>query len=319
MEPSLDKCRFDRAGATAFVAKLLYQAEQRGHPTRDWVVDHVCFRTETWSEYQSLVAAISNPTHDLYGTVLSHAEVNGRPITTVRLSEPLQVRGKWIEAIEIPAPKENQFYKSGYEHIEVLITKDLTESSVTLDHGKIKFHPLPLSSAIALENHVILSQWLARTNILRVLKPWMPLLSGSILLELDLPGSDLDILLGASDIDVAAQEVRQTLRQHHISEHLSWQASQTRLGRCLTANLTADGLAVELFLSTVKPLDQNSHRHLLSEYCLLVRHGESLRTRVKSLKVDGFTTEEAFAKALNLKGDPYDLLLHPEISGLRRN
>jgi 6-phosphofructokinase len=88
----LDNRRFDRAAATAFVAKLLDQAEQRGHPTRDWIVDHVCFRTETLTEYQSSVAAISNPTHDLYGTVLSHAEVNGRPITTVRLSEPLQVR-----------------------------------------------------------------------------------------------------------------------------------------------------------------------------------------------------------------------------------
>jgi len=314
LEPSLDKRRFDRAAATSFVAKLLEQAEQRGHPTRDWIIDHVCFRTETWSEYRSLVQVISNPTHDLYGTVLSHAEVNGRPITTVRLSEPLHVGGKWIEAIEIPAPKENQFYKSGYEHIEVLVTHDVTESSVTLDDGKIKFHHLPLSSTVAIENHVILSQWLARTNILLVLKPWMPLLSGSIPLELDLPGSDLDILLGARDLDVAAQEISQKLSQHQISEQISWKESQTRHGRCLTASIMANEITVELFLSAVNPLDQNSHRHLLSEYCLLVQHGEPLRARIKSLKAEGFTTEEAFAKALDLKGDPYDLLRHAEVS-----
>jgi hypothetical protein len=40
---------------------------------------------------------------------------------------------------------------------------------------------------------------------------------------------------------------------------------------------------------------------------------------VKSLKAKGFTTEEAFAKALDLKGDPYDLLRHPEVSGFRQN
>jgi hypothetical protein len=66
----------------------------------------------------------------------------------------------------------------------------------------------------------------------------------------------------------------------------------------------ANEITVELFLSAVNPLDQNSHRHLLSEYCLLVQHGEPLRARIKSLKAEGFTTEEAFAKALDLKGDP---------------
>lgn len=48
---------------------------------------------------------------------------------------------------------------------------------------------------------------------------------------------------------------------------------------------------------------------MLVEYKLLQQHGEDFRQQVVALKKAGIKTEPAFAKLLQLPGDPYEALL----------
>jgi predicted metalloenzyme YecM len=304
----------NRENAARFVHDLLEQAKNRGFNTEHWIIDHVCYRVSTLDQYYFWTSELLKKSHDLFGIVLSQGIVNGRPITTLRLEQPLKVGEKLIEAIEIPAPKNTQDYAQGFEHIEVLITTNPKEHAVLLESGKIKFHELPLSATIAIEEHPTLNQWLNETNILKLLKPWDVLLSGSIPIGVDIIGSDLDLLLRADHIEIASKTISELLIEHNIVKNIIWTPSHSVHGLSMTANLTAGHINVELFLCSENPLDQNGHRHLLSEYKLLVEHGEQLRNQVKKWKHLGLSTEESFAKALSMDGDPYMALRHPDIT-----
>ena len=95
-----------RAAAHTFVEQLLDQSRAAGLQVDDWIIDHFCFRVTTWDEYRQLTQYVQTSESDLSGRLLSEAEINGRVITTIRLAQPLQVRNKLIEALEIPGPKE---------------------------------------------------------------------------------------------------------------------------------------------------------------------------------------------------------------------
>lgn len=91
-----------RENAARFVLRMLSEAPaEMSEETRaavndpaTWIIDHVCYRTETFDEYCDAVRRITSPGHDLHGQVLSEAFVNGRPITTIRMDDPIRVRGK---------------------------------------------------------------------------------------------------------------------------------------------------------------------------------------------------------------------------------
>jgi hypothetical protein len=52
---------------------------------------------------------------------------------------------------------------------------------------------------------------------------------------------------------------------------------------------------------------------MLIEHHLLNYYDEEFRLKIVSLKEQGYKTEPAFAKVLNLKGDPYQALLNYKI------
>ncbi|WP_424407688.1 VOC family protein [Pasteurella sp. PK-2025] len=57
-----------------------------------------------------------------YGTILSDNVVNGRVIYLIKLHQPLYFVGQFVEIIELPFPKNNQYYPlESWEHIEVVI------------------------------------------------------------------------------------------------------------------------------------------------------------------------------------------------------
>jgi predicted metalloenzyme YecM len=318
-----------RIAADNFVKKIQSEAQELGFNTSDWIIDHICYRTSTFEEYQRLChQLVFDQNSDLNGRLLSEAPVNGRPISTIRLNKPLSSTENLIEAIELPAPKPGKPYLSGFEHIEVVIIETFNqletrhpslefeksdgpsinpEVTLSLRSGRIKFHHLPLSSIIAIENHHDLHQWLESTNLMAKMAAWRPLFSGSIPLEIDLPGSDLDILLEATDLERDSVAIKKALGR---SIDLTWKpAVSSHGGRALIARIKNAPRTIELFLSETPVLRQNSHRHLLSEYLYLLAKGESLRTEVRKLKQSGLRTEPAFAAALDITGDPYQELL----------
>ncbi len=304
----------DRSRGVQFVAAVLSHAQNLGYDTANWIIDHFCYRTTTLQEYHQVLGELRKSGHAFHGVTLSEAIVNGRPITTIRMSKPLLVGGKRIEALEIPAPKSGVDYKSGFEHIEVLASSKLKpkDSQVLTGAGTVKFHDLPLSATIAIEAKKELNDWLRTSHLLKVLEKWDPLLSGSLPLKVDIPGSDLDILLSADHIDSASQQISYQLITNGITDHLEWHEFNSRQGPALVATIKSTPIPIELFLSTQPTRQQHGHRHLITEYQLLVEHGEPLRQKVITLKMAGLSTEEAFAAALGITGDPYAALVEYE-------
>lgn len=133
-------------------------------------LDHICYRVATIEEYNL-------KRHELlqFGVLLTEANVNGRPIATFKLNEPIKYNSREIYLIELPSPKKNTNYESGLEHIEFVIEEGLyywiekypnidfeksginkklnPEIKITLSNNlSVKFHPLSLDKVIQIEN-----------------------------------------------------------------------------------------------------------------------------------------------------------------------
>lgn len=133
--------------------------------------DHLCYRVETEARYHELLAELSQS-----AVLLGEQTVNGRPIATFQLSEPLDVGGWRISYLELPAPKPGSEYVEGLEHVEfVVLGGDLDRFKRVHQHLadtfsakgmnkpvnpelglkaagiSVKFHRLPLGEVVRLE------------------------------------------------------------------------------------------------------------------------------------------------------------------------
>ena len=141
-------------------------------------------------------------------------------------------------------------------------------------------------------------------GVMEVLEPYQPVLVGTVPLDVDIPGSDLDVVChveqekreafeallkgtfgSCGDFEYAAREVDGLLRQ---------------VGR-----FRYEGWAVEIFGHPLPVEEQNGYRHMVVEHRLLELLGDRGREAIRSLKLQGFKTEPAFAQLLLLEGDPY--------------
>jgi uncharacterized protein len=107
-------------------------------------------------------------------SLLGETQVNGRPICTFRLTEPV-IHTPWrIDAIELPAPKTGFTHKEGLEHVEFVLFDDIPtflqknevqpfemraadrginqEIGLQLGDLSVKFHLLNLPTVVYLEN-----------------------------------------------------------------------------------------------------------------------------------------------------------------------
>ena len=109
-----DVCKFmDRWHIAMTVYQLLPELENA-------VIDHVCFRCETEEEYHDAVAVMVGAGHTVAGTSV----IGGRPISTIRLKQPIKWKQWKIPAVEIPMPKPGRPKRKGWEHAEVALMTD---------------------------------------------------------------------------------------------------------------------------------------------------------------------------------------------------
>lgn len=134
-------------------------------------------------------------------------------------------------------------------------------------------------------------------------------LAGTVPLNIDLPESDLDILIHAAD-PAAVRDVL-TARFSHLPGFIAWAHSGEAGAWCLAFD--TEHYPVEFFIQDMPLRRQRAFRHLVIEYVLLDRHGEDFRRRIRELKASGLKTEPAFAAALGLEGDPYAALLEMDL------
>ena len=86
------------------------------------VIDHVCWRTSSVSEYIHMRKELE----ECGAEMLVESMIGGRPISTFKLSQPVTVQpsGRLIHCLELPCPKEGKHYDSGLEHCEFVLPKD---------------------------------------------------------------------------------------------------------------------------------------------------------------------------------------------------
>ena len=146
---------------------------------------------------------------------------------------------------------------------------------------------------------------LTGTNVPGLLEPFDPVLAGTIPLDIDVDGSDLDIICCVPDATRFAMIVNDAfsgcdgyvLRRGPVQDEL------TTLVR-----FRAAGCLFEIFGQDKPVALQAAVVHLDVEARLLDFGGELAKQRVRALKRSGLKTEPAFATWLGLSGDPYQAL-----------
>ncbi|MFZ6000897.1 MAG: DUF4269 domain-containing protein [Bacteroidota bacterium] len=146
-----------------------------------------------------------------------------------------------------------------------------------------------------------------KSGVFDILKPFDPVLAGTLPLDLFTPTSDLDILCYAPDPLTFFDFAKSALG--HFEKFRIYQVIING-EEAIIVNFFFGGFAFEVFAQKIPVTEQTAYRHLLIEHQILQQQGESFREKVMDLKLKGVKTEPAFAYVLQLKGDPYEALLH---------
>jgi predicted metalloenzyme YecM len=152
-----------------FLDDILTRVVGEGFDLGDFVqIDHMCYRTISAENYAQKKTELEG-----VARLLGENMINGRPISTFRLREPLIHKPWRIDAIELPAPKTGAEYTEGLEHIEFVLYDDLSdflkkydgkpfemraadrginpEIGFQLGEYSVKFHLLNLPTVVYLE------------------------------------------------------------------------------------------------------------------------------------------------------------------------
>ena len=154
-------------------------------------------------------------------------------------------------------------------------------------------------------------------RILDVLADYDPVLTGTIPIDVDLPGSDLDIICEWPEDD----QFEPIIRDHYGLQPDFQLRHYTILGldtivanfRFTSTGTGPEGFPIEIFGHNLPVEHQMAYRHMRKEYEILQARDESFRADVRALKDTGHSTEAAFALLLDIPGDPYVNLLTYEL------
>jgi hypothetical protein len=142
-------------------------------------------------------------------------------------------------------------------------------------------------------------------EIFTILCRYTPTLVGTMPLNIDIEGSDLDIICEIYELSIFAHQVAAT-----FSRQDSFRLEVKKIGRTpsVTANFTFAGFPIEIFGQPQPVTSQHAYCHMIVEDRLLAIGRDKARRGVRLLKQAGFKTEPAFARYFNLAGDPYQTL-----------
>ncbi|MFM2640225.1 VOC family protein [Vibrio chagasii] len=112
LEPQQMIARLD-----TFMAKIENLGNVLGLDLSFAQADHIALRIN-----ETELAKAAHQAWSEFGSTISQATINGRPIVVIVFDEPLQSRGWNIECLELPYPAEGKIYPSqDWEHVEFVI------------------------------------------------------------------------------------------------------------------------------------------------------------------------------------------------------
>jgi len=143
---------------------------------------------------------------------------------------------------------------------------------------------------------------LLRNRIFDLLAEFSPVLAGTFPIEIDIPGSDLDILCCFANPDNFSSVLKENFQ---TQDGFTLQETEMEGERIVLANFNLEGFPVEIFGQNIPVLQQRAFRHMIAEHRILQEKGEAFRNEIIRLKSAGIKTEPAFAQLLGIEGDPY--------------
>ena len=147
---------------------------------------------------------------------------------------------------------------------------------------------------------------LTKINIFNILKEYTPILVGTIPLGIDVENSDLDIVCNVYNFKMFEEILIDNFSKYEAFRIFYKEKN------ILVCNFIVDKMEIEIYASNVESHKTNGYRHMIIEHKLLNLYGEKFKKKVIKLKRKGIKTEPAFAKLLNLNGNPYESLLEYE-------
>ncbi|MFP3391202.1 DUF4269 domain-containing protein [Brevibacillus sp. SIMBA_040] len=151
---------------------------------------------------------------------------------------------------------------------------------------------------------------ITETRIMELLQPYTPVLAGTIPLDIDVSGSDLDIICECHDLDHLESKVRANFGGHKDYTEMSLIVSDIQTS---VISFYATGFFFEIFAQPVPVIKQNAYRHMDMEARLLTVGGQDAYRDIRLLKEQGTKTEPAFTRYFQIPGDdPYQALLDLE-------
>lgn len=150
---------------------------------------------------------------------------------------------------------------------------------------------------------------LTKYRIFEILSCYSPILAGTIPIEIDIEGSDLDIIC---EVDLRFEEdfLDEIMFSKLIPFEIDVKVENLIIKgeKCIVLNFTLEEFPIEIFGQNKPTTEQNAYRHMIAEYKILQEKGEEFKQKIIELKKQGIKTEPAFGLLLNLE-NPYEDLL----------
>jgi hypothetical protein len=142
-------------------------------------------------------------------------------------------------------------------------------------------------------------------GIMEEFKDLTPILCGTVPLDIDCKGSDLDIIMEVKDFD---QFKIRVIKQYGNMQNFKLKVLTIRGELSIKANFIYSGFEYELFGQSKPVKEQYAYQHMIIEHVLLEKFPH-IRDVIIMLKKQGYKTEPAFCKVLGIEGDPYEGLV----------
>ncbi|SHM18603.1 DUF4269 domain-containing protein [Chryseobacterium polytrichastri] len=146
---------------------------------------------------------------------------------------------------------------------------------------------------------------LTKYRIFEKLTYYSPILAGTIPIEIDIEGSDLDIICNVKNENEFLEVLNQILPQN-IDFTIVTNIINNE--NCIILNCILEDFPIEIFGQNKPTTEQNAYRHMVVEHNILDEKGEEFKQKIIELKKQGIKTEPAFGLLLNLE-NPYEDLL----------
>lgn len=145
---------------------------------------------------------------------------------------------------------------------------------------------------------------LTKYKIFTILDNYSPILAGTVPIEIDIEGSDLDIICEVED----QMKFEAFLIQNFSENDLNIEKITMKGEDSIICNFILEEFSIEIFAQNRPTTQQNAYRHMIAEYKILQEKGDKFKQKIIDLKKNGIKTEPAFGLLLGLE-NPYEDLL----------